>query len=97
VDYFKLRDLYEYRDCYESDIIAHDDILRSLKVPNGLLITMQQISDDIENYDIYDCKIDNDQETEKFINEAYKLHNELREFRIEIHKLNKEKGKGDER
>ena len=52
---------------------------------------------DVENYDIYDCKINNDQETENFINEAYKLHNELRKFRIEIYKLNKEKGKGDER
>lgn len=58
---------------------------------------MQQISGDIEDYAFYNYDNMNDNEIKKFINEGYKLHNELREFRVQIHKLIKEKGKGDER
>jgi len=58
---------------------------------------MQQISGDIEDYAFYNHDNMNDYEIKKFIKEGYRLHNELREFRVQIHKLLKEKGKGDER
>lgn len=58
---------------------------------------MQQISGDIEDYAFYNHDHMNDKEIKKFLDEAYKLHNELREFRVEIHRLLKYKGKGDER
>lgn len=93
VDYFKLKDEYEFRDCYENDIIAHDDLLRALKAKNGILMAMQQIVGDIEDHSHYNQDNMEDKEYKKFLDEAYKLHRELKKFKDEIYKEEKKKGK----
>ena len=59
--------LGNFRDCYQTDQIAHDDILRALKSNKGVNMAMQEIAGDIEDYSFYiqDNKTDKDLKNSK--------------------------------
>lgn len=92
VDYCKERDFYDFRDCYQTDQIAHDDILRALKSNKGVNMAMQEIAGDIEDYSFYIQDNKTDKDLKKFLDVAYRLHRELKIFKNELHDIEKKKG-----
>lgn len=87
VDYGKDRDLYEFKDCYNSDEEAFDNFLPLLKSKKSLNNLLHEISEDIENTEVLLENNKTDKELNIFINKAYKLHRELYEYKKELKKM----------